>query len=142
MARKVNLELRETWRKRIERQGQSGLTVAKFCQREGVSTATFHGWKRKLQLQVPRSPRTKKAAPRRKTGSPTRRKGKSSATPTSAPFVQLPLPAPPASPWIEVVLAEGTVVRLPQQNLAALQTVLRTLSGATPAPSVGEVRYA
>ena len=42
MARKVNQALREEWRKRIERQRQSGLTVAEFCQREGVSTATFY----------------------------------------------------------------------------------------------------
>jgi hypothetical protein len=38
---------------------------------------------------------------------------------------------PPPSPWIEIVLAEGAVVRLPQQNLAALQTVLQSLRGTS-----------
>ena len=140
MARKVNQVLRDEWRKRIQRQQQSGLAVAEFCQREGVSAATYYRWKR--MLRVRRSPRTKKAAVRRKAGPLTRRQGKSSATPSNVPFVQLPMSAPAASPWIEVVLAEGTVVRLPQQNLAALQTVLRTLNGSVPASAVGEVRHA
>ncbi|MGD0900196.1 MAG: hypothetical protein ABR915_20370 [Thermoguttaceae bacterium] len=33
------------------------------------------------------------------------------------------------SPWIELALPDGTVVRLPQQNLAALAVVLRALRG-------------
>lgn len=140
MTRKVNQVLRDEWRKRIQRQQQSDVTVAKFCEREGVSAATFYEWKRKLR--VPRSPRIKKVGGRRKVGSLMRRQRESSATPSNVPFVQLPLSAPPASPWIEVVLAEGTVVRLPQQNLAALQTVLRTLHGSIPASAVGEVRRA
>jgi len=140
MARKVNQELRDQWRRQIHRQRQSGLTVAEFCQREGVSTATFYGWKRKLQVR--RSPRTKSTAGRRKAGSPRRRQDHSSATSPNVPFVQLPVSAPAASPWIEVVLAEGTLIRLPQQNLAALQTVLRSLDGTTPVPADGEVRYA
>lgn len=140
MARKLDQKLRATWRKRLERQRQSGLTVAEFCQREGVSTANLYVWKRRLQTR--QSPRTKTVVPRRKAGSPRRRQGKSSVTVPSAAFVQLPLSASAGSPWIEVVLAEGTVVRLPQQNLAALQTVLRTLSGVAGAPVMEEVRYA
>jgi len=35
MARKLNLERRETWRQRIERQRQSGLTVSEFSRRKG-----------------------------------------------------------------------------------------------------------
>jgi len=140
MAQKVNQALREAWRKRIEQQPQSGLTVAEFCQREGVSPATFYGWKRKLATK--RLLQTKNSPPRQKRGTRTDGQGESSATPSDVPFVQLPLSAPAASPWIEVVLAEGTVVRLPQQNLMALQTVLRTLNGSTPASAGGEVRYA
>lgn len=140
MAQKVNPELRGTWRNRIEAQGQSGLTVAEFCEREGVSSATFYGWKRKLRTG--RSRQTRKAPAGEKRGARPYRQVKSSATRSNGPFVQLPLPVAAASPWIEVVLAEGTVVRLPQQNLAALQTVLRTLGGTTPAAAVGEVRHA
>jgi transposase-like protein len=140
MARKVNSELREVWRNRIEAQGRSGLTVAEFCEREGVSSGTFYGWRRKLRAK--RSRRTGKALPRQKSGTRPYRQEGLSGTPSQVPFVQLPVSGPPTSPWIEVVLAEGTVVRLPQQNLAALQTVLRTLSGTTPASSGGEVQYA
>jgi len=140
MARKVNQVLRDEWRKRIQRQQQSGLTVAEFCQREGVSTATFYGWKRKLQTK--RSPQSKKVPARQKKGSRTPRHVESSAIASNVPFVQLPVSAPATSPWIEVVLAEGTVVRLPQQNLAALQTVLRTLGGSASAFATGDVKYA
>jgi hypothetical protein len=140
MARKVNLELRETWRNRIEAQGRSGLTVAEFCQREGVSTARFYGWKRKLRAK--RWRQTRKTPARQKRGTRPHRPGESLASGGNVPFVQLPLSAPAASPWNEVVLAEGAVVRLPQQNLAALQMVLRTLSGATAASAQGEVRHA
>jgi len=139
MARKLNQVLREEWRKRIEDQRQSGLTVAKFCHREGVSQATFYLWRRKLQ--APRSPQGKKVPARQKEIARTNRAVNSPATPPSLPFVQLPLSAPPSCPWIEVVLAEGTVVRLPQQNLAALQTVLQTL-GAAPASARGGVKHA
>jgi hypothetical protein len=44
-------------------------------------------------------------------------------------FLQLPVAAARPSPWIELALADGTVVRLPQQNLAALVAVLRALRG-------------
>ena len=139
MARKVNQALREEWRTRIEGQRQSGLTVAKFCHREGVSQATFYLWRRKLQARRP--PRAKKAPARQTEIARTNRAGNSPTTPPSLPFVQLPLSSPPSCPWIEVVLAEGTVVRLPQQNLAALQTVLQTL-GAAPASATGGVKHA
>jgi hypothetical protein len=136
MAREVNQALREEWRKRIEGQQQSGLTVANFCRRESVSQATFYLWRRKLQ-----SPRSKKTSGHQKESSRTNRAGRSPATPSSPPFLQLPLSSPPSCPWIEVVLAEGTVIRLPQQNLAALQTVLQTLGGA-PASATGSVKHA
>ncbi len=73
MARKVNQALREEWRTRIEGQRQSGLTVAKFCHREGVSPATFYQWRRKLQAARP--PRAKKASARQKEFAQTNRAG-------------------------------------------------------------------
>jgi hypothetical protein len=44
-------------------------------------------------------------------------------------FLQLPVAAVQPSPWIGLALADGTVVRLPQQNLTALVSVLRVLRG-------------
>ena len=37
------------WERRIARFSDSGLTVARFCVREGVSIATFHDWQRKIR---------------------------------------------------------------------------------------------
>ena len=37
------------WERRLARYGDSGLTVGRFCDREGVSIATFHYWQRKLR---------------------------------------------------------------------------------------------
>jgi len=49
--------------------------------------------------------------------------------PRSAGFLQLPVTAAQGSPWIELALADGTILRLPQQNLTALITALRVLRG-------------
>jgi len=137
MARHLDQERCEVWRKRIEAQQQGGVTVAELCRREGVSTASFYAWKRKLRKQPFPRPKARDS-----TASTARRRSSASATASGATFVQLPLPAVPVSPWIEVVLAEGTVVRIGQQDLAALQTVLRALKDAASAPAMGEVRYA
>jgi hypothetical protein len=43
--------------------------------------------------------------------------------------LQLPVAAAPTMPWIELAMTDGTILRLPQQNLAALIAVLRVLRG-------------
>src|SRR6516225_6158095 len=50
MARTPDLQLHALWRERLRRQVDSGLTIAQFCDQEGLSTATFHSWKRRLRL--------------------------------------------------------------------------------------------
>jgi hypothetical protein len=42
------LSKRAEWRKRLQRHRRSGLTVARFCEREGVSTASFYSWRKRL----------------------------------------------------------------------------------------------
>ena len=140
MTGKVDLELREQWRLRIEDQRQSGLTVAEFCRREGVSSATFYSWRRKLLGKSPS--RSKRTARRQPAGTPTPGVGPEPKAPSDATFVQLPLTPASTSPWIEMVLVEGTIIRVPQQNLTALQTVLHALSSVSRSPSPGEVRHA
>lgn len=39
---------REAWRKRFQRFAKSGLPVARFCARQGVSVASFYNWRKKL----------------------------------------------------------------------------------------------
>ena len=37
------------WAERIRRRRESGLTVAEFCEWEGVSVASFYNWQKKLR---------------------------------------------------------------------------------------------
>jgi len=52
--------------------------------------------------------------------------------------LQLPLAPAPQSPWIELSLADGTLVRVPQQNIAAALAVLRELRGESRDAALGE----
>jgi transposase-like protein len=140
MARQVNQVRWDQWRQVIARQRASGLTVAEFCRKENVSRQGFHVWKRKLRQATsasagsdvaaaaePSRKRRSLAAGRRRLGLvPPRPSTALSAAPA---FLQLPVTAVRPSPWIEVALPDGTIVRLPQQNLAALVAVLRAAGG-------------
>ncbi len=48
MARPKDLGLEHTWRRRLRRQAVGGLSIGEFCSREGVSTASFYAWRRRL----------------------------------------------------------------------------------------------
>ena len=48
MARPKDPNLERVWRQRLLRQTASGLSIPVFCAREGVSSASFHAWKRRL----------------------------------------------------------------------------------------------
>jgi hypothetical protein len=48
MARPRNPVLERVWRERLRRQATSGLSISAFCEREGVSSAAFYSWKRRL----------------------------------------------------------------------------------------------
>jgi hypothetical protein len=140
MTRKVNRELREVWRQRIERQQQGGLTVSEFCRREGVSSANFYRWK--LKLRGKSSPKSKPTARREPVGTPGPTVGPGPKDPSEGTFVRLPLAPASTSPWIELVLVEGTIIRVPQQNLTALRTVLQALNSVPRSPFLEEVQHA
>ena len=42
----------ERWRSLIQRQDSSGLTVAAFCQRAGVSQPSFYSWRHRLRSEA------------------------------------------------------------------------------------------
>jgi hypothetical protein len=48
MARPKDLGLEHTWRRRLRRQATGGQSIPAFCEREGVSTASFYAWRRRL----------------------------------------------------------------------------------------------
>lgn len=139
MTRHVNQVLWDCWRQRIERQQESGLSIAEFCRRENISANGFHVWRCKLrQAAVRRRLSRAEAKPQRLRRQPATvtpySQGRQAIVGPMAPtcpqdFLQLPVPAAPATPWIELAMADGTILRLPQQNLAALVTALRVLRG-------------
>jgi hypothetical protein len=139
MTRRVNQVLWEEWRQRIERQRESGLPIVAFCRKEGVSAVTFHTWKRKLLGQaMDRSAADAVSARRRRQPS----RGPAAATARGGNFLQLPVLGARSGLWIELTLVDGTIVRIPQQNLAALQTVLAMLRAGEPTVLHGEVAHA
>ena len=151
MARELNQALWDQWRQRVERQRESGLSIAAFCRRERVSQVSFHAWKRKLRASASPRPSREAAMTRRsptQRGTVTGHRGRralathSDTLKRSANFLQLPVLGARSSPWIELTLVDGTIVRVPQQNLAALHTVLRVLRGVDDEGLLGEVRHA
>ena len=59
------------WIERIRRRRESGLTVAEFCEWEGVSVASFYNWQKKLRGMKSRSQSVELVTPgRRLQGSP------------------------------------------------------------------------
>ena len=51
MARSSDSPKVVAWRRRVRRFGRSGLTVVRFCEEEGVSTASFYRWRNRLAGQ-------------------------------------------------------------------------------------------
>lgn len=120
MAGRVAESVWDERREWIRKQQASGLSVAQFCRDNGLHEVNFHGWRHRFAKLSSQSPRgtDKLAAGKQKLQA----------------FVQLPLPSSAlttsGASWIEVSLADGLVVRVPASNLAALETVLRSLNGS------------
>jgi len=137
MARKVDRDLWDAWRRRVERQRQSGLAIAEYCRQEGISQPSFFA--RKRQLRSGSQP-TRKSSPTHRRLAPVQAQA---VVPRQADFLrQLPVLAMRSSPWVELTLVDGTVVRVPQQNLAVLTIVLRILRGEDVTPLMGGIDHA
>ena len=139
MAREVNQVLWEQWRQRIRRQRESGLSIAEFCRQENISSHGFYVWRRNLRQAAfnrhkPRADAKLQRSQRRSAVVTSRRRLRNALVgPTVPPcptnFLQLAVAASQPAPWIELAMADGTILRLPQQNLAALITALRVFRG-------------
>ena len=109
------------WQSKLEAQQLSGLSIAAFCAQNQLSPASFYQWKRKLALADNQPQTASQPRPNR------------TARAVRAPFVQLAFPAQPtAAPWgIEVLLPDGTIIRLPAhcaETLVSLLPMLRQSS--------------
>jgi hypothetical protein len=94
------------WRGVLERQAHSGESVVEFCEVEGVSTASFYSWRKRL-----RSGRWSDIDDRER-----------------PQLVPLSIAASPAC--VEVVLPEGIVLRVPEG--VAPQTLRDVLAALEP----------
>ena len=92
------------WRGVVERQAGSGLTIVEFCEREGVSTASFYSWRRRLAESTPERPA----------------------------FVPLSVTPAAAGVWIEIVLPGAVTVRVPEgMGRQTIVDVLTAVEGAS-----------
>ena len=101
------------WRSHFDRWKRSGLSVRHYCSRHQLAEASFYGWKRTLALRDAQT-----------------------AKPSSTPLTFLPLHLPATVPTvvsrIEIVLRNGTRLRLPGDLPA---TRVRELVAALEGPS-------
>jgi hypothetical protein len=119
MARQRSVLTERMWRERVRRFRQSGVTVAEFCDFEGVSTASFYVWQRRL----------------RHAGAVACEAGLAGQSdPGQALFV--PVSVRPVAAEVRIDVADGVVIRLP---LDADERLLRScLRAAVDAASRGE----
>jgi len=96
------------WQQRLDRFRRSGLSVADFCDREGISTASFYTWRRRLQADPALN------------------------TADEPHLVPVRLVPPPPSAPVELLLPSGVVVRLsPDTDPAWLRQLLPLLGVAS-----------
>ena len=60
MVRGCDVAKARLWRERLARFDDGGMTISEFCGTEGVSTASFYAWRRKLATLQQATPRKKK----------------------------------------------------------------------------------
>jgi hypothetical protein len=120
MQRGVDGEKLELWRRRVEEYEQGAETVAAFCERVGVSAATFYWWRRCVAGEA-RETIGRKSVERR-----TLETGSGTVPPLS--FLPIQVTGQPRSP-VEVVLAGGTRVLVPSGDHQSLQIVLEVILG-------------
>ncbi len=104
MGRRIDERLWSEWRARLARHRHWGGSVSEFCQREGVTSATFYLWRRKLDAG--RSEVSKKRLEM-----------------VEAPPQFLPVRIEKAEP-VELELPNGVKVRVPAGAGRTLEAVL------------------
>ncbi|HEX5106458.1 MAG TPA: hypothetical protein VFV87_21715 [Pirellulaceae bacterium] len=112
MGRVASEALSSVWERRIARQGRSRLSIAEFCSQEGVSTASFYVWRRRLR-------------------------GADAAAPQSPLFVPVELPTPGiAAGGVRVELPGGVILSLPAD--ASVELVTAAIRAVMSIAAAGE----
>lgn len=120
MGRRVEGVKRREWIERIRRREESGLTVAEFCEWEGVSVGAFYIWQKKL--------RGEESGSRLKAVGMPQVKARPSSPQASFLPVRISPPGPAASPStrIEIRLGNGVRIFVPCSDANTLQAVIET----------------
>jgi len=108
MSRPSDPEKLSVWRRRFRRFSTSGLAVARFCAREGVSVASFYYWRKRL------GPRATSALTRTARGR---------ATPVRREAFQA-VAVVPAGGDISIRLPGGTQIEVRAEPLDAVRAVI------------------
>lgn len=105
------------WRGIVERQVESGLSVADFCRQESISTFSLYGWRRKLRGreadQRPKNRRTDRV---------------DVGAVSAAQLLPVRIESPGRSPHVRVLLPHGVSLDVSYgSDASALTMVLRAL---------------
>jgi len=125
MARSYQSDKATAWRERIRRFGRSGLTVVRFCEQEGVSTASFYRWRGRLSAQQTpaRNTQARRMLPKHGLES----------MPAFRPVQILPAGTP-----LSIHLPGGVRVEVPLENLDAVRAVVGELAERSAASKRGD----
>jgi len=137
----------QQWTSRLERFKLSDVTVARFCQSEGVSLPSFYQWKRKLATRAAAGERPATKT-RGQAGPATRKQPTNSAASGSFQTVRLigtagldPSPTTDRGPCLTVRIPGGIELAL-TDNLPMIEIVvdklLQTLTGKSLPAETGE----
>lgn len=108
MAQRGSSSKRTEWRKRLRRYRGAGLTVTEFCGQEGISTASFYAWRKRL------------------------RGTKTAGKEGRAAFASVRLT--PAGTPMAIHLPGGVWVEVPMENLEAVRAVVGELLARAGGP--------
>lgn len=100
---------RETWAKRVERWGDSGLSAREFASELGIKSRSLRWWKWRLAADAKTTTTTAGSS---KTRQRRRKRGDTAAGATPLTFVELTPTVGVAPPPIEIVLRSGTQLRV------------------------------
>ena len=126
MGRRADHGKHSEWSERIRRRRESGLTVAEFCEWEGVSVASFYNWQKKLRGAKSRSQSAELVTP--ECGSQ-RSLQKASFLPVHV--MQAGASASPAT-RIEIQLTNGVRVFVPISDFETVENTIAVASRLSP----------
>lgn len=110
-------KLEKFWRSALRRRERSGMTVAAFCQQEGLKPTTYQFWRREIRRRDEQPHRRREK--RRSSSRPV------SSTPSSVSLAPVQLIEDHSPVSVEIVGPDGLVVRIPEQ--ASTEHVRRIL---------------